>query len=1096
MALSDLGVRGAVDPEAEARELIDTVWENPATGLTGTQKTAVRNAIDALVQNLATLTGVSTLQATDTLVFGDASDGGAPKKITVGELLTQIAGANLTYDATNVELDGEPGGTSGTSIDKASNADVDAIASTGTALSTDLAAGNTQDDEDYLTVRKFLRALQRVLKNGSTTQRGAVLLARNADVDSTLTDPTRVLTVASAIRLIQRIASPTPLPDDSVTPDMAQADSATQKQAWRTRLDAEQTGAVRPDGSVPFTQPQEGVTPTAAAHLAPKGYVDGLISGRTEAKADFVDIGQAKFAYFDHTGGGRLTSTGASIGGIATASGDLLYAESYLDVDGKIYLWNTPAGGARLILADLLTIVNQADSEAVDGSEFRIINAGASPIQMSIGGIGRVFPSASAVIPTGSLAYLAIQAVGDLTDVSRNPAFQLIVQPFGGMTAAQINALIAAANIADGQLPASIARDTEVTAAIDNLATIYARLAGATFTGAVKGIAPVDAADFTRKDYVDGQVAANDGETNLGLSRGADSVTVESSTGSNAEIPAASATEAGVMSGADKAALDTRHDSGGDIDAGLVSRDHARISDLEAVTQELVLHDHELWNDATSVATYALVAVPSPVSNLSSALPGYAWALTATIPSAGNFIVALRVRAGQSTNELRVVRDNSAGVEQAVYRAGFHYAGLSQGGFDYYIRIADAMAVNDVLTLQVATADAHTEYQGEVRKLDQHAELTYVHQDSPARVTSLPVGAPIGRQVYLTEAVTHPSTETIFSVPLAYLANDFYGATVADFSSIGGPGAALDQSVYPAIMSVQRISGIWQPAIIPSRTGIRFPIFIAVRGSLGTPTHIHLSGHGIDARFALTAASTPTITVGGIVNRVMMTPPQGELFYDIFRNDNPVDFSLEYAAGFLDDDATIDTGVDHAVGYYEAIAGGQWRTRAQSLIAQLVAELGNASDADKFALASALHATPEVLYTEAVASVKSRNTWLNIQLSRELTTADNNKVLVIRFWNVRRQAEARMPVYQFRGLTPMSAADDEFDERAEALPLYDGSFQAARTFKQGVIDPLFISRPIEDPPTYRRILLGTGGFGTNNENNWGRSQLQIELRSL
>ena len=63
------------------------------------------------------------------------------------------------------------------------------------------------DDDDFVTVAKVFRAIARKVRNASTTVRGMVLLARNADVDSSETDTSRVLTVASAKRLIARIGT-------------------------------------------------------------------------------------------------------------------------------------------------------------------------------------------------------------------------------------------------------------------------------------------------------------------------------------------------------------------------------------------------------------------------------------------------------------------------------------------------------------------------------------------------------------------------------------------------------------------------------------------------------------------------------------------------------------------------------------------------------------------------------------------------------------------------------------------------------------------------------------------------------------------------
>lgn len=142
--------------------------------------------------------------ATVTASTSDASGG------SDGDLHLQYTGSNLTSvwfrsSGTWNEYAVPSGG--GTSIAKATNTQIDAVDSTDTALSGDLTATNDEDDTSYLTIRKFLRLLQRVLKTASTTLRGVVLLARNQDVDATLTDQARVPTVASAIRLINRIAA-------------------------------------------------------------------------------------------------------------------------------------------------------------------------------------------------------------------------------------------------------------------------------------------------------------------------------------------------------------------------------------------------------------------------------------------------------------------------------------------------------------------------------------------------------------------------------------------------------------------------------------------------------------------------------------------------------------------------------------------------------------------------------------------------------------------------------------------------------------------------------------------------------------------------
>ncbi len=123
---------------------------------------------------------------------------------------------------------------------KAVNTDIDAIDATDTAISTSLANQSSLDDGDYVTVRKLVRALARVVKTASTTIRGMVLLARNEDVDATATDTSRVVTVASATRLFNRL-----------------------KTALLPKSGGTMTGKITLDGP-----------PTADLHAATKGYVD------------------------------------------------------------------------------------------------------------------------------------------------------------------------------------------------------------------------------------------------------------------------------------------------------------------------------------------------------------------------------------------------------------------------------------------------------------------------------------------------------------------------------------------------------------------------------------------------------------------------------------------------------------------------------------------------------------------------------------------------------------------------------------------------------------------------------------------------------
>lgn len=158
--------------------------------------------------------------------------------------------------------------------------------------------------------------------------------------------------------------------------------------------------------------------------------------------------------------------------------------------------------------------------------------------------------------------------------------------------------------------------------------------------------------------------------------------------------------------------------------------------------------------------------------------------------------------------------------------------------------------------------------------------------------------------------------------------------------------------------------------------------------------------------------------------------------------------------------------------------------------------LATANDSDRIDIVNKLYASPEVLYVDATATQKSDQVWTNIQLNRALVGADNNKHLYIRIWNNRRTAEGSIPVRWLLELTPMAATGDRFGERTIAIPFYAGNWKGNRTFRQGVIEPLYIGRPIENPQTTSRIILGMEGFDDDEANNWKTMQIRIELRNL
>ena len=181
----------------------------------------------------------------DAVAAQATADAALPKSggTMTGKLTLDGAPTSNLHAATKKYVDDNAGGDIPA---KASQTDVDTVVATGTALSSSLASlndsgGSPLDDSDYLTLKKGVRLLNRVLKTASTTLRGAVLLARTRDVDGTDSpDTSRVVTVATATALFNRL-----------------------KTALLPKSGGTMTGKLTLDGA-----------PTADLHAATKGYVD------------------------------------------------------------------------------------------------------------------------------------------------------------------------------------------------------------------------------------------------------------------------------------------------------------------------------------------------------------------------------------------------------------------------------------------------------------------------------------------------------------------------------------------------------------------------------------------------------------------------------------------------------------------------------------------------------------------------------------------------------------------------------------------------------------------------------------------------------
>ena len=144
------------------------------------------------------------------------------------------------------------------------------------------------------------------------------------------------------------------IPDGYILPAMLVNGTDVQKTAFRTKIGAEQSGAVRPDGTVAFTATIVGITPTAIGHLTRKDYVDGLVGARAALSgATFTGIvsgiaptAAAHFAiktYVDSADDLKAALVGATFtgatGGIAPVDDADFVTKEYADAN---YSGSTP----------------------------------------------------------------------------------------------------------------------------------------------------------------------------------------------------------------------------------------------------------------------------------------------------------------------------------------------------------------------------------------------------------------------------------------------------------------------------------------------------------------------------------------------------------------------------------------------------------------------------------------------------------------------------------------------------------------------------------------------------------------------------------
>ena len=626
-------------------------------------------------------------------------------------------------------------------------------------------------------------------------------------------------------------------------------------------------------------------------------------------KYETIDLGAVDFLAFNKTPNppGLEASTSSSIlsiGGISIPVGSRVYRDSYLAADRHYYTIAAPATDSRVILADLAEIRNAADAEAVDGTRFLIKNTGSGDIHFSIGGIGRVEPSARVVVASQTIALIILDAQGAYADIgTANPAYTLTVQTLGGPTLAE---------------------------AIDGVGARFASLDHWTYDIAT------DTFTFNLESAMEEQFRNNFNLDDLPGFENLNPATVDDGKALTLKVGSDLSVSVG------KADL---HDSGGSENPHL-AEDNRRLTRLEQLTSELSLRTHEGWANVTNAASGAVAAVPVVAfSTARNDIVALTYAARTVIPSDGGYAIVLRIPSGNNVNSYRL---NPTGSLTDPIHGVFNGGSFARGGFDYYFMAGSiTLDQNDALQVQsVQNVIDHTVYDGEVTKLEEHEDEPFAHQDSPVRVDHLDINAPVGREVYLTATVHHPGSEHIFSAVLGTLTPNnlrgnpaFVGVSVVDFSGDGGPVATADTSAFPAVLNAARMAGIFE-----NRSEGFFTVAVNKAIDTDAPTHINI-GYPNSAgeartgiRVALTQAGADVVASG---QTYRMMRSSGNLLWSYFdaahrEGRTPTLYwSLEYPDGFLKADGTLDTGTNQAIGHYESEGNGAWRSR-NSIIAAAI----------------------------------------------------------------------------------------------------------------------------------------------------------------
>ena len=243
-------------------------------------------------------------------------------------------------------------------------------------------------------------------------------------------------------------------------------------------------------------------------------------------------------------------------------------------------------------------------------------------------------------------------------------------------------------------------------------------------------------------------------------------------------------------------------------DADFVEDIRRRLDRQEFLTSEIGESVRTGWAEAPTPATAAIFLVLRTGEVTLSTFPNYTWATRLTVASDDDWQVLLRLPTGRKPTSIEVTRVASDGGARPTL-AGHWAFQFTQEGYSYWSwhqpNLDDPtgwhgwvdLDSGDVLTVQVTTSVEGTDWLGDVRALTFHESKPWAHHDSPARVSDLGIGAPVGREVYLTREIRHPAPEQMHSVTPGIL-SEITGSFVCHTLGVGEAGFnLLNDSLLP-----------------------------------------------------------------------------------------------------------------------------------------------------------------------------------------------------------------------------------------------------------------------------------------------------------